>query len=65
MEKQNLSESIIKLVQNERELLIIAMTELVENRIDNAQFKAKLNLMFNNTNSMIENRINETIKQGQ
>ena len=56
MNKQELQQEVLKVIQNERELTIILMTEFVEERINGTNFTERLNLLFGNTNSMIESK---------
>ena len=57
MNKKELQQDILKLIQNERELTLIYAIDLVKGNITKENFKEKLDLLFSNTNSMIKNRI--------
>lgn len=57
MNKQELQQNILKLIRNERELTLMYAIDLVKGNITKENFKEKLDQLFSNTDSMIENRI--------
>lgn len=57
MDKQELQQDILKLIQNERELTLIFTNEFVNGKMNGKEYQNRLNQLFENTNSMIESKI--------